>query len=284
MLITTHDPLTGQRILPDDENTKHATYTHPLVPRLLTVRSVTRLSQRMVRIRLAGEDLKSLRTVAAEDHVKVFFDRDGQGNPVLPTVRDDRWVDGRTMTSRDYTIRDANPAEGWMDLDFVLHEHGIAGRWAGVAKPGDQLAVLGPRGSFRVKDVFDWYVLAADETALPALARWVAGLRAEAKVFAFIEVQDEHDEIVLSSPADLQVSWLHRGNRPAGTSNLLETAVRSLALPEGEGFIWVAGESISIKPLRRYLKNELGLDRDNWDVDGYWRRGQADHDHHHDEN
>ncbi|MCW4465678.1 siderophore-interacting protein [Glutamicibacter sp. MNS18] len=284
MLITTHDPLTGQPVLPDNENAKNATYTHPLVPRRLTVRSVTRLSRRMVRLRLAGEDLTSLRTVAAEDHVKVFFDRDGQGNPVVPTVRDDRWVDGRTMTSRDYTIRDANPAEGWMDLDFVVHEHGIAGRWAGAAKPGDQLAVLGPRGSFRVKDVFDWYVLAADETALPALARWVTGLRAEAKVFAFIEVQDAQDEIELSSPADLQVSWLHRGSRPAGTTNLLDTAVRSLDLPEGEGFIWVAGESISIKPLRRYLKNELGLERDNWDVDGYWRRGQADHDHHHDEN
>jgi len=283
MIITSHDQLTGEQILPDEQNAKNATYTHPLMPRLVTVSSVTALGPRMVRIRVVGEDLKSLRSVAPEDHVKVFFDKDSEGQPVLPRVQNDRWIDGRSMTSRDYTIRDANPAEGWMDLDFVLHEHGIAGRWAGTAQVGDQLALLGPRGSFRVKDVFDWYVLAADETALPALARWVSALRPEAKVFAFIEVQDSADEIPLESPAQISAQWLHRGERPAGSTNLLEEAVRGLELPDGEGFVWVAGESMSIKPLRRYLKNELGLERDNWDVDGYWRRGKADHDHHHDE-
>ncbi|GED04894.1 siderophore-interacting protein [Glutamicibacter uratoxydans] len=283
MIITTHDPMSGELITPDEENHKNATYTHPLMPRLVTVESVTPLTARMVRIRVVGEDLKSLRSVAPEDHVKVFFDRDAQGAPVLPGVVGDRWVDGRSMTSRDYTIRDANPAEGWMDLDFVLHDHGVAGRWAGTAQPGEQLALLGPRGSFRVKDVFDWYVLAADETSLPALARWVGGLRPEAKVFAFVEVNDGADEIELHSPADLTVTWLHRNGAPAGGTDLLEQAVKSQQLPSGEGFVWVAGESMSIKPLRRYLKNDLGLDRDNWDVDGYWRRGQADHDHHHDE-
>ncbi|MFJ2618310.1 siderophore-interacting protein [Glutamicibacter sp. NPDC087344] len=283
MIITTHDPASGELIAPDEENSKNATYTHPLVPRLVTVESVTPLGASMVRIRVTGQDLTSLRSVAAEDHVKVFFDRDADGNPVLPRVEGDRWIDGRSMTSRDYTIRDANPAEGWMDLDFVLHEHGVAGRWAGTAQPGEQLALLGPRGSFRVKDVFDWYVLAADETALPALARWVSGLRPEVKVFAFIEVNGAADEIPVDSPAQLELNWLHRGTAPAGSTNLLEQAVKNQQLPDGEGFIWVAGESMSIKPLRRYLKNDLGLDRDNWDVDGYWRRGQADHDHHHDE-
>lgn len=283
MIITVCDPITGESIVPDIENAKNATYTHPLVPRLATVERVTRLAERMVRLRLASPDFSSLRTVAAEDHVKVFFDRDEDGTVLMPKVVHDRWVGGREMTSRDYTIRDANPAEGWIDVDFVLHRHGVAGRWAASVQPGEQVALLGPRGSFRVKDVFDWYVLAADETALPALARWVQGLRAQARVFAFIEVQDAGDEMDLVSAADLQVTWLHRGTKAPGGTDLLEQAVRAFVPPAGEGFVWVAGEALSIKPLRRYLKNDWGLERDNHDVDGYWRRGQADHDHHEDE-
>ncbi|GAA3688764.1 siderophore-interacting protein [Arthrobacter ginkgonis] len=282
MRATTHDPLTGEAVLPDTENAKNATYTHPLVARRARVETVTRISERMVRIRFTGEDFASLRTVAPEDHVKVFFDRDPEGNPVLPEVADDRWTGGRALTSRDYTIRHANAAERWIELDFVLHDHGVAGRWAGTARPGDEVAMLGPRGSFRVKDVFDWYVLAADETALPALARWVSTLRPEARVLAFVEVQDAKDEIPLDSPANVEVTWLHRGDAAPGTTDLLERAVRGVDLPAGDGFVWVAGESLSIKPLRRYLRHEAGLDRDDHDVDGYWRRGRADHDHHHD--
>ena len=67
-------------------------------------------------------------------------------------------------------------------------------------------------------------------------------------------------------------------------TRMFATFVRTLAeLPDGDGFVWVAGEAVSVRPLRRYLRDELGLARGSVDVDGYWRRGVAGHDHHADD-
>ncbi|KZM37054.1 siderophore-interacting protein [Oerskovia enterophila] len=257
--------------------------THPLRPRLLTVAAVERIAARMVRVRLTGEDLADFVTVAPEDHVKLFLPTEPGGTPEMPEVVDDRWVGGRHLTSRDYTVRFFDREARTLDIDLVLHEHGIAGRWAGRAQVGDLVGVLGPRGSFLVNDVFDWYVFAVDETALPAAARWLERLRADVPVTVFVEVQDEGDVLPLASAASLDVTWLFREDRAPGTTALLADAVRGTDLPAGNGFVWVAGEALSIKPLRRYLKNEVGLGRDNFDVDGYWRKGVADHDHHDDD-
>ncbi|MFE4464231.1 siderophore-interacting protein [Oerskovia sp. NPDC056781] len=257
--------------------------THPLRPRLLTVSAVEQIAARMVRVRLTGEDLEDFVTVAPEDHVKLFLPTEAGGTPEMPQVVDDRWVGGRHLTSRDYTVRSFDRGARTLDIDLVVHEHGIAGRWAGRAQVGDRVGVLGPRGSFLVNDVFDWYVFAIDETALPAAARWLSTLRPEVPVTVFVEVQDEGDVLPLASVADVEVTWLFREDRAPGTTSLLADAVRGTELPPGNGFVWVAGESLSIKPLRRYLKNEVGLGRDNFDVDGYWRKGVADHDHHGDD-
>lgn len=264
---------------PDYENDKIAQFTFDLRPRIVTVVQTEQLSARMLRVRFGGQDLNDFPTVGPEDHVKLFFDRNPDGSVALPQLVDDRWS-SHGFTYRDYTVRRFDPAGPYLDIDFVLHRHGIAGRWATTAAPGDQLGMLGPRGSFLVKDTVDFYVLAADETALPALARWLEMLRPSVPVTAYVEVGNAADEIELATKAKLSVHWLHRGTAETGRTSLLVDAVRAHQLPPGEGFVWVAGESQSIKPLRRYLSRELGLDRDSWDVDGYWRRGTSNYDHH----
>ncbi|WP_168582663.1 siderophore-interacting protein [Gephyromycinifex aptenodytis] len=265
---------------PDVDGEKIAQYLFDLRPRRVTVTGTTRLSRRMVRVHFTGADLADLPTVAPEDHVKLFFDAEGTGRAVLPELVDGRWSPAG-YTYRDYTIRAFNPDTLRLDIDFVLHGDGVACTWARTAQVGDELGILGPRGAFRVHDVCDWQVFACDETALPAMARWLEGLRPGVAVTAYVEVQDAGDEIHLDSAADLTVHWLHRGNAEPGTTTLLDDAVRAHPFPnEGEGFVWVAGESTSIKGLRRYLSRDVGLDRDSWDVDGYWRRGTSNHDHH----
>ncbi|UJH71639.1 siderophore-interacting protein [Ornithinimicrobium sp. INDO-MA30-4] len=134
-----------------------------------------------------------------------------------------------------------------------------------------------------VKDVFDWYVFAADETSLPALGRWVGELRPETSAHAYIEVANADAEITLHSAADLTVTWLHRDGAAAGTTTKLAEAVRGHEMPNLDGYVWAAGEAGSIKPIRHYLADEAGLDRANWDVDGYWRLNVSNFDHHGDE-
>lgn len=264
---------------PMKDGEKHARYLYELKPRLLTVTKTERLSATLVRIRMSSDDgFAGFSTISPEDHIKLFFDRDANGEIILPQMTEGRWSP-QGYTFRDYTVRWFDPEAGVVDLDFVLHDHGIAGRWARTAKPGDQLSALGPRGSMLVKDVFPWYVLAADETALPALARWLEGLRPGVPVTAYIEIAGPDSRIDLPTRADLTTIWLERGDVPAGTEPILSRAIEGHDFPNLDGFVWVAGEALGIKAARRHLK-ELGLKREHYDVDGYWRRGTINHDHH----
>ncbi len=250
---------------------------HDLTPRLLEVRRVTRLTPGMVRVTFGGEQLDGFCHAAPDDHVKVFLPEPGAELPVMPTLGEDGLEPpppGAPLpTFRDYTVRYLRPAERELDIDFVLHDHGPGGSWAANAQPGQRLGILGPRGSTMVSLSFDWYLLGADETALPALAAWLERLPADARVLAFVEVAGAAEE----QPVAREVRWLHRDR---GES--LTAAVLGAELPPGDGYCWVAGEATGLKPIRRHLRG-TGLPRNWLEIDGYWKRGVVNLDHHDDD-
>lgn len=258
---------------------------HDLTPRLLEVARVTRITPRTARVTLTGEALDGFAYAAPDDHVKVFFPEPGTDLPVLPTLGPEGLEPpppgAPRPTFRDYTIRQFRPGQRELDLDFVLHGHGPAGVWAAQAAPGQLLGILGPRGSYLNPFTFDWYLLAGDETALPAIASWLERVPAGVPVVAFLEVAEAAEEQDLVVTADTTLVWLHRD---AGTADdaLLARAVRGLELPAGDGYCWVAGEAGALKPIRRHLRT-LGLPREWVEVDGYWKRGVVNLDHHDDD-
>jgi len=250
---------------------------HDLKLRELTVRRLTRLTPQMLRVTLGGEALRGFSSAAADDHCKVFFPAPGASRPVLPQgppgSHASREADGPTPIARDYTPRRYDAAKLELDLDFVLHGEGPAASWASQAEVGQTLGVGGPRGSFVVSDDFDWYLLVGDETALPAIGRRLEELRAAARVICLIEVQDEREQLSLTSPATLSVHWLHRGSEgPGGAQQLLE-ALRRLKLPPGDGYAWIACESHVARILREHLSVERCLNKPWIKAAGYWKRG-----------
>ncbi|MBW4716881.1 siderophore-interacting protein [Saccharothrix obliqua] len=255
---------------------------YDLVPRVLRVKAVRRLTPRMVRVTLAGPDLAGFREAAPADHVKLFFPDDRDGVPNMPKLGPEgleRDPNAPRPTFRDYTVREYRAGAGELDIDFVLHGDGPGSSWAAGAVEGNAVGVLGPRGSVLVPKGLDWYVVAGDETALPAIARWLEQAEEGERIYAFVEVADENEQLPLVSKADVRLTWLHRAGAPAGGA-LLHDAIAALVLPEGDGFAWVAGEAGALKPIRRHLRDERGLHRDAYDVDGYWKRGEENFDHH----
>ncbi|WP_017596211.1 siderophore-interacting protein [Nocardiopsis potens] len=253
---------------------------YPLKPRTLRVRDVGRVTPRMIRVVLTGPDLEGFRTDNFDDHVKVFLPEEGSRIPALPRVSPDgRWnLRDPALTYRDYTVRRYDPDAEELVLDFVAHDHGPAGRWALDARPGDELGVLGPRGTVHIDHGYDYHLLGADETALPAVARRLEELPRDARVFAFCEVADAEEERYIDAPAGASITWLHRGGRPLGEALL--AALRDFELPEGDGYAWCAGEAVMLKPIRRHLKERGFVRNSTCTVDGYWRRGTVNHDHH----
>ncbi|GLC95885.1 siderophore-interacting protein [Cupriavidus sp. TA19] len=249
---------------------------HPLKMRLLQVVRTTQVTPQLLRVTLGGAELEDFVSASFDDHVKLFFPVDGADKPVLPQVGPDgiSFPEGQPRpAARDYTPRRYDAAAQELDIEFVLHGDGPASTWAAQARPGQYLGVGGPRGSFVVPADFDWHLLIGDDTALPAVGRRLEELGADSRAIVVMEVGDETAQIALPSRADVEVHWLHRGDAPEGS--LLEGALRRVTLPQGEGYVWAAGEAAAMKAVRWYLVGERGIDKKRIRASAYWKRGDA---------
>jgi NADPH-dependent ferric siderophore reductase len=239
--------------------------------RQLQVERVERIAAHMLRITLGG-DLEGFLSLGFDDHVKLYF----PGEP--PAAGGEQ-----AMVSRDYTPRRYDPAAKTLDIEFVLHDAGPATRWAEQAQPGQLLSIGGPRGSFIIPTDFDWHLLIGDETALPAIARRLGELPVGTRAVVLAEVDNPADRVTLDTAASVTVTWAYREGTEAGSSDVLARTLRTLSLPAGDYYAWVACESLIAKALRAQLIADHGANPKWMRAAGYWRRGAvAVHDTHND--
>ena len=249
--------------------------------RRITVAAVHRVTPRLARVTFTGDDLAAFVLDAPDRQVKLYFPRPGRPLALPPadldfsawyaayTAQDDRpWM-------RSYTIRAHDPATRTVDVDFVLHDHaGPATRWAMAARPGDTIAMFGPSDDYArpipiVDSVraADWFLLAGDETALPAIGTLLEALPDGTPAVAYVEIRDAAEEQPL--PAG-EIHWIHRGARPHGEP-LVETVTKA-DLPSGTPFVWLGGEAGTVRTLRRHLTGDRGVTKRQIDFTGNWRR------------
>ncbi|MFG2977145.1 SIP domain-containing protein [Streptomyces sp. NPDC048331] len=260
--------------------------TFPIVLRELTVLRVSDVTPGMRRVTLggpqlhafehAGLSLPALRTDGFDDHVKFFFAEEGR-EPVLPrqNVSSLDWPsDGRPI-SKDYTPVRFDPVAGEIDFDFVRHDGGIASSWAQRAAPGQVTWIAGPKMSHGHPEGADWLLVIGDETALPAIGRWLDEMPEGTRARVFIEVGEDSHRQELPTRAEAEVTWLVRGGVPAGRSDLLERAVRDMEWLPGTVFVWAAGEAVTLKGIRRHLSVDRGVPREQTHITGYWRRAEV---------
>lgn len=160
-----------------------------------------------------------------------------------------------------------------MDVDFVTHEgDSVGSKWALEAAPGSKVGIMGPVG--RPLRQADWYVMGADETGLPALARMLETLPSTTAGVAFVEVADEQERQDIANRTRIELNWIYRNGVAAGADERLANAVLSVQWPLGPiSFGWFAAEAIAAKRVRDRWRSELGLGRDQTLAAAYWRRG-----------
>lgn len=253
----------------------------PIYLRELEVRESFRVTPSMHRIVLGGEQLGAFEndghavapfhTPTADDHVKLVIP-DPTGQTALPVQVEGTldWPPGSLARARDYTPRRFDPDAGRLEIDFVCHPGGMAAEWATSARIGDRILVAGPRGTTVLPNDIDWYFLVGDETALPAIARRLEELPAGTRVTAVVSVPSRADEQRIGEHLDLDLRWIHRDR--SGPDAVMD-AVRAGRWPTGQVYAWAAGEASLLRPVRRFLRDEKGVDRDHLDVAGYWRAG-----------
>lgn len=239
--------------------------THEIKRRRLDVLRVVDLTPRMRRITLGGPELAGFVSLGSDDHIKLMFAQNAAEQAALQSPTFNIKGDGPQPAMRDYTPRRFDLSLGELDIDFVLHGDGPASTWAEQAQVGQHLYIGGPRGSMIVPDIFDSYLLIGDETALPAIARRLEELPAGRKVLAVIEIADAAEQQALQSAAEVDVIWVLRGQ-----ADLLDT-VRTLTLPSGALYTFVAMETKLSRQVRRVLLDTHKVDEAFLKAVGYWR-------------
>ncbi|MFK0228563.1 siderophore-interacting protein [Streptomyces sp. NPDC090303] len=237
-----------------------------------------RITPHMVRVVLGGPGLAGFAADTYTDHyVKLLFAPEGVSYPepfdmerIRAEFPRDQWP-----TTRTYTVRAWDPVHQELTIDFVVHgDEGLAGPWAARAQAGETVRFLGPGGGYAPDPEADWHLLAGDESALPAIAVALEALPEGARAQAFVEVSDTAEEQKLATSKDIHVTWLHRGDRPAGEA--LVEAITALEFPAGDVQAFVHGEAGFVKELRRHLRHDRSVARERLSISGYWRLGKSD--------
>lgn len=248
------------------------------LPRKLTVLRKKSVTPNMLRITLGGEGMQDFPEDQESAYIKLLFTRSNSqgedlGKQFLSENRDERPI------MRTYTVRSQrqNPAE--IDVDFVIHSSaGPASLWAAESQLGDQLYVGGPGGKKLVDPEADWFFIAGDMTALPAISVNLEMLPEGARGYAVLEILHESDKQLLKVPSSMEIHWVVNPN-PHENFSCLSDTVKALPMLDGNPSVWVACEFTAMRELRRYFRNECQINRKDLYVSSYWKRGVSEDEH-----
>ncbi|WP_217512319.1 siderophore-interacting protein [Vibrio metschnikovii] len=238
----------------------------------VTVTDTKRLSPNIQRITLQGDTIAHFGEQSVGGYFKLVFTP--QGDPDLS-----RLTPTERPILRTYTIREFNPHSNQMTVDFVRHitddpSCGFAARWAEQVQVGEQISIAGPGKSQGPNWAADWVYLAADMTALPALATTLTSLDPKTQGYAVIEISHPDDQQPLVAPPGVKIIWAHTDQ-----GETLTQTVKTQPWLAGLCTVWCACEFESMRELRQYFRNDKQVERDHIYISSYWKNGVTEDGH-----
>ena len=181
-------------------------------------------------------------------------------------------ADGSRAAIRTFTPRSLDTAALELTLDIVVHQHGAASDWASAASVGDEVAVSGPGRGYEIDTTASGYLLAGDETPIPAISQLLEALPATTPVAVIIEIADGSARLDLPGHDGAQVTWLELPNGAEPGAAMVDAVT---ALDELPPVVWIAGEAAAMRRIRTHLFGERGIPRSAATVRGYWKHGRS---------
>lgn len=217
------------------------------------------LSPNMQRVVLSGESLADFPVGYEGGYIKL----------VLPD-------EGEKPAVRSYTIREFDLAEKKLAIDMVAHgDTGPAAYWANHTEAGTSVDIQGPGACQPINPNADWFLLAGDMSALPAISVNLEKLPDGAKGHVVLEIISEDDKVAVPVPQGMSVHWVVNPE-PESNNTVLEDIVTALPWLAGQVSLWVAGEFSASRSLRQYFRNIQQVEKEFKYVSCYWKIGETD--------
>lgn len=243
--------------------------------RVLTVKQAFNLTPNMIRVVFAGPELDGFPEGREGGNCKLMIPEPDETRHQFAH----RLVNGPAPVKRTYTVRHYDAAKQELSIDFVAHgDNGPASRWAGHAQPGAFLGFAGPSGPKVTHFDADWYLVAADPSAIPVAAATLEAMPRDAKGVAVFEITAKEDRQEIGAPEGVELHWIVHPD-PNRSSNAQEDFIRKLDWPVGRVQTCIAGESGVIRMLRAFLHQEKQLPRNDTYISGYWKIGLVEDEH-----
>ncbi len=258
----------------DDVPTIRQIRREPPSFRQVAVRSTTHLSDHMLRIVFGGEELAGFAIEAPASSVRLLLPPQGADEIEMPTWTGNQFElsNGDRAPIRTFTPRAFDARTNELTLDFVLHDGGAANDWARRARPGDVVAISGPGRAEPVDADARSFLLAGDETALPAIGQLLEWIDDDRTIDVHVELSAPTARIELPAHAGARVTW-HEAVPGAAPGEAVVAAVQAIDdLPDA---VWVAGEAAAVQRLRKHLFDERGRARSTVTARGYWKLGRS---------
>ena len=244
-------------------------------PRLLTVKTASYLTPNMIRVVFAGPELDGFPEGRNGGNCKLMIPDVGETKDQFAQ----RLRSGPPPVRRTYTVRSFDARTQELAIDFVAHgDEGPASHWAMNAQPGAFIGFAGPSPAKVTQFDADWYLLAADPSAIPVVAATLENMPRDAKGVAIFEVTSAEDRQDIDMPVGIKAHWLVHPD-PHTPSTAQEDLIRSLEWPQGRVQTCIAGESGVIVALRGFLAREMQAPREDTYISGYWKIGLIEDEH-----
>jgi NADPH-dependent ferric siderophore reductase len=225
-------------------------------------------------VTLAGDDLGGLRVDLPAASVRVLLPDPRSRELVVPVWNGNEFLlpDGRRPAIRTFTPSLVDEGSTELDIEIVLHGSGAASEWAAAAHPGAPAAVSGPGRGYTVDPDAPAYLVAGDETALPAIGQLLTAIPAATPVDVLVELADASARLPLGERDGVALRWLDAVDGAAPGTALVD-AIRGCELAP-EVRVWAAGEAAAVQQIRKHLFDDRGLARPRCTVRGYWKHGR----------
>jgi NADPH-dependent ferric siderophore reductase len=239
------------------------------------VREVVPVTPRLTRVTLQGPELEGFVVDRPAASVRLLLPGPGAGEPVVPAWNGNEFLlpDGSRPPIRTFTPLRADPDAHSVDIEVVVHAGGRASEWVLSGPAGTVVALSGPGRGYEVDDHAPAFLLAGDETALPAITQLLEQLPVSVEVRVHVEIADPRARLPLEPGPPASIIW-HDLPEGAAPGDALVAAVSSEPVAP-ETRVWVAGEAAAVQRIRRDLFAGRGLSRRFATVRGYWKYGRA---------